>query len=138
MGALRIKKSNLKFILKKSTAISLNRVLNLNSFHRSVTLLSNKIAWAYNSFLKVVNVYWLCGKILLKLPSGIKRRVKLSAVTFLKTSTIPNTKLKASSYGVHFKRPHVRGVAKNAVDHPNGGKGRSGLKKKKSPWGWHL
>lgn len=45
-------------------------------------------------------------------------------------------KKKANFNYFFFKRPKTRGVAKNCVDHPNGGKGRSGILKKKSPWGW--
>lgn len=34
-----------------------------------------------------------------------------------------------------YKNLHVRGVAKNPVDHPNGGRTKS-CKPEKSPWGW--
>lgn len=73
------------------------------------------------------------------MPSGVKTKVKASEVCsqpyLQKNSPL---KKKASYVYTVNKRPTVRGVAKNAVDHPNGGKGRSGLKQKKSPWGWFL
>lgn len=90
------------------------------------------------SFIKVFRISPDLKFIIFILPSGVRKKITFAEVTYfltkepaLKTQK-PKTK-KASNYLICNKRVHVRGVAKNAVDHPNGGSGRSGLLRKKSP-----
>jgi large subunit ribosomal protein L2 len=72
-----------------------------------------------------------------KLPSGEIRRVHLSC--FATIGQVGNVEHEKISYGKAGKsrhlgwRPHVRGVAMNPVDHPNGG----GQGKSKGGGGWH-
>lgn len=73
------------------------------------------------------------------MPSGSKLAVNTNDLVSTPYSHLKSSvPKKASNVLLNFKKQKVRGVAKNAVDHPNGGKGRSGLRSKKSPWGWSL
>jgi len=77
----------------------------------------------------------------IKLPSGEVRRVNLKCrATIGSVSNADHSKLnlgKAGKKRYQGKRPHVRGVAMNPVDHPmGGGEGRtSGGGHPQSPWG---
>ena len=77
----------------------------------------------------------------LKLPSGEMRRVSLlcrATVGEVGNEQYENVKLgKAGRTRWMGKRPHVRGVAMNPVDHPmGGGEGKSsGGRHPVSPWG---
>jgi large subunit ribosomal protein L2 len=79
--------------------------------------------------------------VLLKLPSGELRKVHggcMASVGVLSNADHQNIKLaKAGRNRWKGKRPHVRGVAMNPVDHPHGGgEGRtSGGRHPVSPWG---
>jgi len=77
---------------------------------------------------------------LLKLPSGELRRVRLSCRATI--GQVGNLDHENVSYGkagrVRWlgRRPHVRGIAMNPVDHPHGGgEGRSKGNHPQSPWG---
>ena len=80
----------------------------------------------------------------LKLPSGEIRLVSLECWATI--GQVGNTDHAALSKGKAGRsrwlgrRPHVRGVAMNPVDHPHGGgEGKSGQGNPHpvSPWGWH-
>lgn len=78
---------------------------------------------------------------LLKLPSGLlKKFFRGSIGTFGVASISFNFQkfVKAGSFTAAGRKPTVRGVAKNPVDHPHGG--GEGKKSKpaspRSPWGW--
>ncbi len=80
--------------------------------------------------------------VLLRLPSGEMRRVLLNcraSVGQLSNPDHKNESLGKAGRSRHLgRRPHVRGVAKNPVDHPHGGgEGRSpiGMPGPKSPTG---
>jgi len=84
------------------------------------------------------------GQTLCKLPSG-DTKIFPKTVRALSGSMICNAELdfrtnlsKASFKILRGRRPVVRGVAKNPVDHPHGGgEGKkSPPSAKKSPWGW--
>ncbi|MDX8384876.1 MAG: 50S ribosomal protein L2 [Ghiorsea sp.] len=81
------------------------------------------------------------GKAILKLPSGEFRRVDLrcmASVGVISNADHSNQKIgKAGRSRWLGKRPHVRGVAMNPVDHPHGGgEGRtSGGRHPVTPWG---
>lgn len=76
---------------------------------------------------------------ILLLPSGLK--VRLSSNCYATPSAVMPTrpdKVLNSSAGYwrsHGKKPCVRGVAMNPVDHPNGGRTKS-LSSAKTPWGF--
>lgn len=75
----------------------------------------------------------------IKLPSGHVKYVKSDA--FVTTGRASNVSFcyenygKAGSLRQKFKKPKVRGVAKNPVDHPHGGRTKTN-KPEVSPWGW--
>nr|QEM01605.1 50S ribosomal protein L2 [Nephromyces sp. ex Molgula occidentalis] len=77
---------------------------------------------------------------LIKMPSGEKRLISNNCFATIGSinSNIKNLKLKKAGQKRHLnKKPHVRGVAMNAFDHPHGGgEGRSRIGKKNiySPW----
>ena len=80
--------------------------------------------------------------VLIRLPSGEMRRILLNCRASIGQLSNPDHKNeslgKAGAKRRLGRRPHVRGVAKNPVDHPHGGgEGRSpiGMPGPKSPWG---
>lgn len=79
---------------------------------------------------------------LLKLPSGAFRSVSLSSLGFLGKTSNPNHKFtvlgKAGRARWLNRRPSVRGVAMNPIDHVHGGgEGKSsGGRPSSTPWGW--
>jgi large subunit ribosomal protein L2 len=80
--------------------------------------------------------------VLVRLPSGEMRRLLLSCRASIGQLSNPDHKNeslgKAGAKRRLGRRPHVRGVAMNPVDHPHGGgEGRSpiGMPGPKSPWG---
>lgn len=80
--------------------------------------------------------------VLIRLPSGQMRRILLrcrASVGQLSNPDHKNESLGKAGASRHMgRRPKVRGVAKNPVDHPHGGgEGRSpiGMPGPKSPWG---
>ncbi len=77
---------------------------------------------------------------LLKLPSGELRRVRLGCRATI--GQVGNIERENVSYGKAGRirwlgrRPHVRGIAMNPVDHPHGGgEGRSKGNHPQTPWG---
>jgi large subunit ribosomal protein L2 len=80
--------------------------------------------------------------VLIRLPSGEMRRILLNCRASIGQLSNPdhkNESLGKAGRSRHLgRRPKVRGVAKNPVDHPHGGgEGRSpiGMPGPKSPWG---
>ena len=80
--------------------------------------------------------------VLVRLPSGEMRRILLNCRASIGQLSNPDHKNeslgKAGAKRHLGRRPHVRGVAMNPVDHPHGGgEGRSpiGMPGPKSPWG---
>jgi large subunit ribosomal protein L2 len=80
--------------------------------------------------------------VLIRLPSGEMRRIQLNCRASIGQLSNPdhkNESLGKAGRSRHLgRRPKVRGVAKNPVDHPHGGgEGRSpiGMPGPKSPWG---
>lgn len=75
-----------------------------------------------------------------KLPSGEQRKVLsrcMATIGALSNPQHKNRKLgKAGASRWLGRRPHVRGVAMNSVDHPHGGgRGKSKGRISQSPWG---
>lgn len=75
---------------------------------------------------------------LIKLPSGIKKIFSYYSYAFITPLSIPFHKKslngKAGFWRLHGKKPMVRGVAMNPVDHPHGGRTKS-IKYPRTPWG---
>lgn len=80
-----------------------------------------------------INMGWVL------LPSGAVKKVSLySFVTVGRCSNIFNSKVvygKAGSLRFKGKKPKNRGVARNPVDHPHGGRTKTNSPEV-SPWGW--
>lgn len=93
-------------------------------------------AGTYCKLLKKLNDFNLC---VLVLPSGLNKIVNLGSFCILgRNSNIFNKyKIigKAGYNRLLGKRPTVRGVAMNPVDHPHGGRTKTNCPEV-SPWGW--
>lgn len=81
-----------------------------------------------------------CGNFLmLELPSGLKKKVSVHHFGILgRLSNVHHKKESVGSAGLAFtlgRRPSVRGIAMNPVDHPHGGRTNTN-KPEVSPWGW--
>ena len=74
----------------------------------------------------------------IKLKSGVTKKFKLQT-SFLcgriSNKSSKNIIKKKASYQGKFKKPIVRGVAMNPVDHPHGGRTKTN-KPEVSKWGW--
>ena len=75
---------------------------------------------------------------LVKLPSGVRKFFSIYGISVLGTSALTlkrklaNTK--SGYWRTHGSKPIVRGVARNPVDHPHGGRTKS-IKYPRTPWG---
>jgi hypothetical protein len=68
------------------------------------------------------------------LPSGISKKVSLHLRALLGRGLFKTSgSLKSSKFFFKSSRLSVRGCAKNAVDHKNGGSGRGGIRRSSSP-----
>jgi large subunit ribosomal protein L2 len=75
---------------------------------------------------------------ILQLPSGVRKAFSLFSLASLGAVALRPKRWTANtksgywrSYGV---KPHVRGVARNPIDHPHGGRTKS-IKYPRTPWG---
>ena len=95
-----------------------------------------KSSGSYAQILESRNVFNI---VLLKLPSGIKKFISSTSICTLGRNSNINQKYitfgKASFFRNLGKNSSVRGVAKNPVDHPHGGRTKT-VKPGVSPWGW--
>ena len=75
---------------------------------------------------------------LIRLPSGVRKIISVFSVGHLGKPALPEcTKLNITSAGYYSSRgkaPRSRGVAKNPVDHPHGGRTKA-IKYPRTPWG---
>jgi hypothetical protein len=68
------------------------------------------------------------------LPSGISKKVNLELRALLGRGLFrTSSSLKSSKFFFKLSKVSVRGCAKNAVDHKNGGSGRGGIRRSSSP-----
>lgn len=77
-------------------------------------------------------------KVRLKMPSGKLKCISVAVVVFL-GHIIPRKKVLLKNTRAGYwrnlgKKPQVRGIVKNSVDHPNGGRCRT-LFRPRTPWG---
>ncbi len=101
------------------------------------------LAKSFKSKLKVLSFKKTLSIFKLKMPSGavctttlvnfLALKIEQAAGAFSKKFNLLKKKASFSYY--NNKKPKTRGVAKNCVDHPNGGKGRNGVHLKRSPRG---
>ena len=103
---------------------------------------SYKVASAAGTFCKVVKKELTQFYAILQIPSGLFRKVSLASLSYLGKVSNPYHKFeiiaKAGRNRWLGKRPVVRGVAMNPVDHPHGGgEGKSsGGRPSCTPWGF--
>jgi len=75
---------------------------------------------------------------LIKLPSGVRKVFSTFSLASLGAVSLIENKLalnnKAGYYSRYGKKPINRGVARNPVDHPHGGRAKS-VKYQRTPWG---
>jgi len=78
------------------------------------------------------------GTSLVKLPSGVKKIFSIYGLGSLGTVALPVTKKmknnKAGQLLTYGQKPRVRGVARNPVDHPHGGRTKT-IQHPRTPWG---
>ena len=97
-----------------------------------------KYAMSAGCFAKIVKFNYDRHIVLLTLPSGVKKMFSIhinvfnQPTAFKKKRQLCNTK--SGYWRVIGKKPIVRGVAMNAVDHPHGGRTNS-IKYPRTPWG---
>ena len=90
------------------------------------------------SAASILKMNSLTGTALLKLPSGVKKVLStysigsLGSVSLIEKKKCHNTK--AGFYKNRGKSSMVRGVAKNPVDHPHGGRAKA-IRYQRTPWG---
>lgn len=101
----------------------------------------NKTIYARSSgtFCQIIDIIYDMNLCKILLPSGIIKFVSLySFVTLGRCSNIFNNNViygKAGYLKFKGKKPKNRGVARNPVDHPHGGRTKSNSPEV-SPWGW--
>lgn len=75
---------------------------------------------------------------LLQLPSGVKKTFSVYSLASLGAVSLKNKKQTTNTKSGFWRKfgvkPHVRGVARNPVDHPHGGRAKS-IKWPRTPWG---
>ena len=90
------------------------------------------------SVAKILKMDMRISTSLVKLPSGVKKVFSTYSIGSLGSVALPyNRKLtntKAGHYYNFGKKPHVRGVAMNPVDHPHGGRTKA-IRYPRTPWG---
>ena len=90
------------------------------------------------SSAKTLKMNSLTGTALVKLPSGVKKVFSTYSIASLGGVALPNQKKckvnKAGFMSNFGKKSIVRGVAKNPVDHPHGGRNKA-IKYQRTPWG---
>ena len=74
----------------------------------------------------------------LQLPSGVRKSFSLYSLASLGSVSLKSKRLTTNTKSGYWRnyglKPHVRGVARNPVDHPHGGRTKS-LKYPRTPWG---
>jgi large subunit ribosomal protein L2 len=120
----------LSYLLKY---VNLNKLifLNRNAIVSQIPNSYNYILYARSSgtYGKILNKNSSLYLTLIKLPSGAYKLFNSFLVVTLNKNSLPNIKKifsqKAGFFSSFGKKPHVRGVARNAVDHPHGGRTKS-------------
>ena len=90
------------------------------------------------SYAKILTLNLARHVALVKLPSGVKKYFSIYAIALSNSATLPNKKKLSFRQSGFFRsighKSQVRGVAKNPIDHPHGGRTKS-IKYPRTPWG---
>ena len=90
------------------------------------------------TFAKMTRINKKLNTSLITLPSGVKKIFSTFSISSPGSNTLSDSKLwlnnKAGYYSKYGKKPIVRGVAKNPVDHPHGGRTKT-IHHPRTPWG---
>jgi large subunit ribosomal protein L2 len=132
---------NMKKFLLPGTVILL-RLVSRYSIFSNLQLLSMtraKYARSAGTYCQLIEKFEDYQMAVIKLPTGVNKVIHLDAFICLgRNSNIMHkftTFGKAGARRIRGSRPIVRGVARNPVDHPNGGRTKTN-KPEKSLWGW--
>ncbi len=127
------------FFSKPGTTILIFFLKIFSIFNNFSFKCKSKYAKSSGTFCQIIEIYDDFNLILIKLPSGVQKIVSFfNFVTIGRCSNIDNFKIflgKAGSLKNRGLKSKVRGVAKNPVDHPHGGRTKTN-KPEVSPWGW--
>lgn len=98
-----------------------------------------RFALAAGAYCKVLYKTECTNFLVLQLPSGLEKKISTRCFGVLgRLSNLFHKKESIGSAGLASKlgrRPSVRGIAMNPVDHPHGGRTNT-VKPEVSPWGW--
>jgi ribosomal protein L2 len=90
------------------------------------------------SSASILKMNSISGAALVKLSSGVKKVFSIYSLGSAGGVTLPTNGRsktnKAGFYSNYGKKPMVRGIAKNPVDHPHGGRTKA-IKYQRTPWG---
>jgi hypothetical protein len=117
-------------LLKKNYLNIFIQIKNLviYSFISNLSLKKNKpqLATSSGTYCQILEIKSNLKLSLIKLPSGFKKFVNLNTfcITGRNSNILHKYEIysKASFYNFLGRKPNVRGVAKNPVDHPHGGR----------------
>lgn len=122
--------------------LTLIRFLNLNSIVSNVYSKKNykpSLASSNGTYCQILEHKISLNLVILKLPSDEKIILKNNLKCLIGRNSNINKKYEIlGNFWKKFifgKKPAVRGVAKNPVDHPHGGRTKTN-KPEVSPWGW--
>ena len=127
------------YFYKPGMTVMLRFLKKFTIFHSLCTLNKAKYGTANGVFCQLLENTLTGGIVKIKLPSGQVKEV--SGNLFATVGRVSNINSryenlgKAGSLKQRLKKPKVRGVAKNPVDHPHGGRTKTN-KPEVSPWGW--
>lgn len=97
------------------------------------------LARSSGTYCQILNINFDLNLVLLKLPSLSKKYVSTDCLATLGRNSNIYQKFTVQGYaGLNYssgKKPIVRGVAMNPVDHPHGGRTKTN-QPEVSPWGW--
>ena len=118
--------------LNTPPVIQVQKNILLDSTVASVVILNKTaVAISAGTFTRVYKK----NKFFLLMPSGVLFLFLFSLMGFIGRNSPRNfISTKFSKYFYKRKNISVRGCAKNAVDHANGGSGRGGIPRSGSPW----
>ena len=96
------------------------------------------IACSPGSSAKILKIDPRTSLSLIRLPSGVRKVISIFSIGSLGKSALPlSKKINVTSASINLKSgqaPRSRGVAKNPVDHPHGGRTKA-IKYPRTPWG---
>lgn len=129
-------------LLKSNTLNIFTYLKNLNNYSIFSNLNLNRkntISTSSGTYCQLLEIKNNLNLVILKIPSGKKIIINDSFFCLTGRNSNINKKYeiysKASYNTILGKKPSVRGVAKNPIDHPHGGRTKTN-QPEVSPWGW--